>query len=106
MSLWDNSAPRPHDDTSRDVFSELRAPSPVDSSHGQSPARRGPLISLAEGNFVYILNERDHSEELYNERDDPRELINLTSRNAPLSELERFRKTLARFKASTGAAGY
>ena len=54
------------------VISELPSPSPSDPDQGRSPARRGPLVSLAEGDLVYIRNEGDGTEELYNERDDPR----------------------------------
>ena len=57
----------------------LRAPEPQSqrfASHGRSPGRLGPLISLAEGDFVYIRNEGDGTEELFDEREDPRELTN------------------------------
>ena len=33
-------------------------------------------MSLADGDLVYIRNEGDGTEELYNERNDPRELTN------------------------------
>ena len=56
------------------VLSELASPNPSDPNQGRSPAYRGPLISLAEGDFVYIRNEGDGGEELFNERDDPDEL--------------------------------
>ena len=58
------------------VISELTGPNPSDPNQGRSPAKRGPLISLAEGDFVYIRNEGDGGEELFNERDDPGELSN------------------------------
>ena len=58
------------------VLSELPSPNPIDPNQGRSPAYRGPLISLAEGDFVYIRNEGDGGEELFNEREDARELIN------------------------------
>ena len=60
------------------AISELSAPNPSVPSQGRSPASRGPLVSLAEGDFVYIRNEGDGSEELFNERDDPLELRNLS----------------------------
>ena len=56
----------------RRVVSELTGPNPTDPNQGRSPAKRGPLISLAEGDFVYIRNEGDGAEELFNEREDPR----------------------------------
>ena len=74
-ALWGDFPSRP--DADRDaVFSELRSPNPGDPSHGRSPARRGPLVSLAEGDLIYIRNQGDGTEELYNSREDPRELIN------------------------------
>ena len=101
-SLWSNSALRAEENSGHDVFSELRAPSPVDSSHGRSPARRGPLVSLAEGDLIYIYNQGDRSEELYNVRDDPLELTNLAAKAASLPDLERFRQRLARLNAAPG----
>src|SRR5262249_7165154 len=50
------------------VLSELEAPNPIDPNHGRSPAKQGPLISLADGEFVYIRNDHDGREELFNER--------------------------------------
>ena len=61
------------DDDDVVVLSELASPNPSDPNQGRSPAYRGPLISLAEGDFVYIRNEGDGSEELFNQRDDPHE---------------------------------
>ncbi len=55
----------PFNDT--EVLSELASPNPTDPNQGRSPAYRGPMIALAEGDFVYIRNEADGSEELYNE---------------------------------------
>ena len=37
-SLWDGTGAQAGQDADREIFSELRAPSPVDSSHGRSPA--------------------------------------------------------------------
>ena len=59
------------------VLSELAAPNPIDPNQGRSPARRGGLISLAEGDLVYIRNQGDGGEELFDERNDPRELSSL-----------------------------
>jgi arylsulfatase A-like enzyme len=101
-SLWNNSAPLTDQNHGHDVLSELRAPSPVDSSHGRSPARRGPLVSLAEGDLIYIYNQGDRTEELYDVRDDPRELTNLARRAAMLPDLERLRQRLARLKSAPG----
>ena len=64
------------------------------------PLTRGPLVSLAEGDFVYIRNEGDGTEELFNERDDPRELTNRAASDTMRPILERFREHLARLNAS------
>jgi arylsulfatase A-like enzyme len=74
--LWREEAGAPAPPHGADpVLSELSAPNPGDPNQGRSPARRGPLRSLAEGGFVYIRNEGDGREELFDERDDPRELL-------------------------------
>jgi arylsulfatase A-like enzyme len=82
-----------------EVLSELSAPNPTDPNQGRSPAYRGPLVSLAEGDFVYIRNEGDGSEELFNPRDDPYELINHARYDALLPVLRRFRDRLRQMKA-------
>jgi arylsulfatase A-like enzyme len=81
------------------VFSELSAPSPVNPSKGRSPAVRGPLVSLAQDDYVYIRNEGDGKEELFHERDDPRELVNLAGVEAMQPLLRRFRQSLDRVKS-------
>ncbi len=73
------------------VRSELAAPNPIDPNQGRSPAARGPLVALAQGDYVYIRNEGDGGEQLFHERDDPRELTNRASTPALLPILERFR---------------
>ncbi len=60
------------------VISELPAPNPYNPNHGRSPASRGPLASLADGDYVYIRNRKDGSEELYNDRADPGEVQDLS----------------------------
>ena len=80
------------------VLSELASPNPSDPNQGRSPAYRGPLISLAEGDFVYIRNEGDGGEELFNQRDDPDELSNLARDGAMRPVLQRFRDRLRRAK--------
>jgi hypothetical protein len=54
------------------VISELPIPNPANLNRGRSPAAHGPLVSLALGDFVYIYDEGDGTEELFNEREDPR----------------------------------
>ena len=83
-------SPRDHDP----VISELMAPNPTRPNQGRSPASRGPLISLAEGNFVYIRNEGDGSEQLFNERDDPHEIDNRAQFESMRPVLEKFRRRL------------
>jgi hypothetical protein len=53
---------------------------------------------MAEGDLVYIRNQGDGSEELYDERDDPRELINLIRSARMGPALRRFREHAARLK--------
>ncbi len=73
------------------VLSELAVPNPTDPNHGRSPAYRGPLISLAEGDLVYIQNQENGTEELFNERDDPDEIHDLAGAGSMLPVLRRFR---------------
>ena len=82
------------------MISELPKPNPYDPNHGRSPAHRGPLISLAEGDFVYIRNEGDGTEELFNEREDPGEVQDLSRVEAMQPVLERLRRRLDRSKSS------
>jgi hypothetical protein len=76
--LWLEGRAGPVDPVADDpVLSELPVANPMDPNQGRSPARRGGLLSLAEGDFVYIRNTGDGGEELFDRRDDPRELSNL-----------------------------
>jgi arylsulfatase A-like enzyme len=76
------------------VLSELASPNPSDPNQGRSPVYRGPLFSLAAGDFVYIRNDGDGREELFNQRDDPDELNNLAQVDEMLPILLRFRDQL------------
>jgi arylsulfatase A-like enzyme len=98
--LWQGSAPGADSQAIEGAVSELASPNPTDPNQGRSPAYRGPLISLAEGDFVYIRNEGDGSEEFFNERDDPRELINRARVEAMQPVLQRFREHLGRMRAN------
>ncbi len=91
--LWRTppSSERTTADVDDPVLSELSAPSPSDPSHGRSPAKRGPLVSLAEGDFVYIRNQGDGQEQLFDERDDPRELIDRAPSDSARAIMQRFR---------------
>jgi arylsulfatase A-like enzyme len=86
------------------AISELSGPNPSIPSQGRSSASRGPLISLAEGDLVYIRNEGDGTEELFNERDDPRELLNRAGSEVMKSVLERMRQRLDQIRASPPGA--
>jgi arylsulfatase A-like enzyme len=80
------------------VISELAEPSPTNPSLGRSPATRGPLISIAEENYVYIRNEGDGTEELFNERLDPAELVNLIDSEAKQPLILRLRQSVDKLK--------
>jgi arylsulfatase A-like enzyme len=96
-ALWTDTGAGYSADVS-EVLSELPSPSPSDSSHGRSPARRGPLVSLADGELVYIRNEGDGAEEIYNVREDPRELTNRAQSASMRPVLQRFRERMAQIK--------
>jgi arylsulfatase A-like enzyme len=89
--LWRGSSPAPGSVTIDGVISELTGPNPANPNQGRAPAKRGPMISLAEGDFVYIRNEGDGAEQLFNERHDPRELSNRAGDRALQPVLKRFR---------------
>jgi arylsulfatase A-like enzyme len=89
--------PRDHDP----VFSELMAPNPTRPNQGRSPASRGPLISLAQGDFVYIRNEGDGSEQLFNERDDPQEFDDRAQFESMRPVLGEFRRRLDLIKRNS-----
>ena len=98
--LWRETSPR-HAQIDEDMaISELESPNPADSNQGRSPGRRGPLISLAVDDLVYIRNESNGTEELFAERKDPLELINLAGADVMRPILYRIRERLARIRAS------
>jgi arylsulfatase A-like enzyme len=80
------------------VISELPKPNPYDPNRGRSPAWRGPLVSVAEDEFVYIRNQGDGTEELYNEREDPGDERDLSRVQAMQPVLERLRRHLDQLK--------
>ena len=67
-NLWRHTSPEGGTLATDGVISELPKPNPTDPNRGRSPARRGPLISLAEGDYVYIRNQGDGAEELLTSR--------------------------------------
>ncbi len=96
---WRDPGTRPAAASS--AFSELSVPNPRKTNTGRSPGERGSLVAVAEGDFVYIRNESDGREELFNERDDPQQLSNRAGLTAMKPLLEQFRKQVARFRAGT-----
>jgi hypothetical protein len=78
---------------------ELTSPNPSDPNQGRSPAKRGPLVSLAEGDFVYIRGEGDGTEQLFDERNDPDELHNQAGIEALQPVLKRFRERVNQLKS-------
>ena len=85
------------------VLSELKAPNPSDPNQGRSPSHRGPMLALAEGDYIYIRNEGDGREELFHRRDDPHELRDLAGAEAMRPVLRRFRDAASRAGAPAGA---
>jgi arylsulfatase A-like enzyme len=80
------------------AMSELAAANPANPNQGRAPASRGSLVSLAADDFVYIRNERDGSEELFDERDDPNESRNRAHADDLQPVLQRFRARLDRMR--------
>ena len=98
--FWRNSAPGAADlshDTDP-VVSELRLPNPQMPSQGRSPYFQGPLISLARDQFVYIRNERDGSEQLFDQRSDPNESSDQSRNESMRPVLENFRHRFDQFR--------
>jgi hypothetical protein len=71
-------------------------PNPTLPSKGRSPAAKGPLVSLARDKYVYIRNEGDGRERLYDESTDPRELNDLSADAGLQPVLKRLREWLDR----------
>ncbi len=99
-NLWRSSWADAASVTFEGVISELTGPNPSNPNQGRSPALRGPLIALAEGDFVYIRNEGDGAEELFNEGDDPNEFRNLAGVEARQDVLKRLRERLNQLRAN------
>jgi arylsulfatase A-like enzyme len=87
-----------------EAFSELFAPSPRKTNHGRSPADRGPMVAIADGDFVYIRNERNGTEELFNKSEDPRELSNRARLDTMMAILNRLRNKVAQFRTRASGA--
>jgi arylsulfatase A-like enzyme len=95
--LWSESRPIASE---RDgALSELPEPSPTKPSRGRSPAARGPLVSLAQDEYVYIRNEGTGQEQLFSEREDPLEFFNRKDDKAMQPVLDRLRRQLDEIRA-------
>jgi arylsulfatase A-like enzyme len=97
--LWRDPRPEGPPPDGGGAISEPASPNPYDPNQGRSPAHRGALASLAEGDYVYIRNEGDGSEELFNERQDPNESDNRARFEAMQGVKERLRARLDRIRA-------
>jgi arylsulfatase A-like enzyme len=86
------------------AISELASPNPYDPNQGRSPVHRGPLASIAAGDYVYIHNEGDGGEELFDERNDPNEYDNRAQSDAAQPVKERLRTQLDRMRAGLGTS--
>ncbi len=80
------------------VLSELVSPNPLNPNQGRSPASRGPLAALAEGDLVYIRSQGDGREQLFDQNDDPRELSSRAQSPDWRPMLEKFRALLSRIQ--------
>jgi arylsulfatase A-like enzyme len=98
--FWSDSLPGAGGAPPDSALSELPEPSPTNPSRGRSPAVRGPLVSVAEEEYVYIRNEGDGQEELFCDRDDPLEFFNRAKDEAMQTVLKRLRERLAQMKAN------
>ena len=98
VRLWRNSSAKAGRDEPDGAISELRRPNPFNPNQGRSPAHRGPLVSVAHDGYVYIRNERDGTEEFFNDREDPAEVRNQAHVEAIQPFLERFRRRLEQQK--------
>jgi arylsulfatase A-like enzyme len=98
--LWRDSRPADPAVAREGAISELARPNPQDPNQGRSPVHRGALVSLAAGDYVYIRNEGDGSEELFNWRDDPNEVDNRARFKAMQAVKERLRAHLNQMRAS------
>jgi arylsulfatase A-like enzyme len=99
-TLWRESRGKADAGDHGGALSELPEPSPTNPSRGRSPAARGPLVSMAQDEYVYIRNKRTGQEQLFSEREDPLEFFNRKDDKAMEPVLERLRRQLDQMKAS------
>ena len=98
--LWLDSHTADASRAGEGAISELASPNLFDPNQGRSPVHRGALVSLAEGDYIYIRNEGDGSEELFNWREDPHEYDNRARFKAMEAVKDRLRTQLDNLRAS------
>jgi arylsulfatase A-like enzyme len=98
--LWNDTATAADSVAGQSVVSELGAPNPHNPNQGRSPAHRGPLVAIADREFVYIQNTGDGTEELYNHRDDPHERDNRARVPSYRPLMEQFRTRLGQWRVN------
>jgi hypothetical protein len=103
-SLWRDGSPGAAAEAGDGALSELANPLPNFLAGGRSPTPQGSLISLAEGDFVYIRNDGDGTEQLFDVRNDPRELTNRARDDSMRPVVERSRARLDRMISSPSGA--
>jgi arylsulfatase A-like enzyme len=96
--LWRDPRPGGRGADCEGAISELVRPNPQDPNQGRSPAHRGSLTALAEGDYVYIRNDGDGSEELFDERRDPQESDNRARFESARAIKERLRARLEQMR--------
>jgi arylsulfatase A-like enzyme len=92
--FWNGTTGRAAFDGSEDVLSEIHAPPGENAELGRLPGAPWPIVSLAAGDFLYIRNEGNHREELYDLHQDPQERRNLVDVDNKRDVLGRLRDRL------------
>jgi arylsulfatase A-like enzyme len=82
------------------ILMEVGGAAPKPMNGIRSPASRGPLSGLVDGDLVYIRNGGDGREELYDLATDPGERRDLAGDPARKADLERLRAAMERLGAA------
>jgi arylsulfatase A-like enzyme len=93
---WEHTTAKPVSREAEGVLSEVYAPVSDNPDRAILPAASGPVLSLADGNYVYILQLKNFVEELYDIHQDPGETRNLAEDPAMRATLGRLRQRLIR----------
>ena len=104
--FWHKSPGSAPPDTSEEVLSELGDPPVLNQNPGDQThiaIAPGPILSVAVGDYIYIRNERDNREELYDVRLDHEEQRNLANVEAMQEVLEVLRMRLRSLAGPTHA---